>query len=170
MNSSAFGHMAQQLAPGAEQKCIAKLGRLQRLQRLREFEHAHANGTPIAPEILQWLAQSVRDFLEHGGRLDERMGISSERQGTHQAPHHMLAQHERNAAIATIYAAAPGPLVRHKSEATVKIIHGLTATPAGPAVEALETLKRIRGKVSMPKSERQIVRIVHTQAIGRPHD
>ena len=170
MNSSAFGHMARQLAPASEKKCIAELGRLQRLQLLGEFVQADANGTPIDPEVLRWLAQAVSDFLEHGGRLDERLGISPERDRARQASHTLLALQERDAAIATIHAAAPGPLVRHKNEATVKIIHGLSATPAGPAVEALETLKRMRGKVALPKSERQIVRIVRTQAIGRPHD
>lgn len=167
---TALASMAVQLTRSAAPHRIAKLGRLQRLQLLRQFEQAQANGTPMDAEVLRWLASAVRQLLEHGGRLDEHLGIASARQGKHQAPHKLVALQERDAAIAAIFAAAPGALVRHKTEATVRIIHGLTATPAGPAVEALETLNRMRGKVGMPESARQIVRIVHTQAIGRLRD
>lgn len=168
MTGGPFDLMLRQLdASATGPRSVASMSRLERLQLLQAFERAASAGRPIDPQVIRWLADAVRLMLARGGRLDEHMGIASNRRGTHQAPHKLLALHQRDVAIAAIFQAAPGAMQREKSEATVRIIHGQSTSSEGPARQALDDLRRLRPGVGLPTSGRQIVRIVHAQTTQR---
>lgn len=169
MAGDPFGLMLRHLAgDSGTPRAIGSMSRLERLQLLQGFERAASNGLPIDPLVIRWLADAVRLMLAHGGRLDEHLGIASGRRGTHQAPHKLLALHQRDVAIAAIFQAAPGAQQREKSEATVRIIHGQAVSFEGPTRQALDELQHLRHGVGLPTSGRQIVRIVHAQASASP--